>query len=64
MKTIVIERIPGETCYVKLTDFLMATGLVQSKSEAKRLIQQGAIDINGRTTRATWLKFCDESISC
>ena len=32
-----------------LTDLLVKTGYVKSKGEAKRLIRQGAIDIDGQT---------------
>ena len=32
-----------------LTDLLVISGYVKSKSEAKRLLRQGAIDIDGQT---------------
>lgn len=34
-----------------LADVLMEVGLVKSKSEAKRLIDQGAVDVNDKTTK-------------
>jgi tyrosyl-tRNA synthetase len=39
---------PGDAAHVSVVDLLTFSGLATSKAEARRLIQQGGIEVNGR----------------
>lgn len=56
MKEVIIQTTPGQ-CYMRTIDFIYGMGFAPSRTEAKRLLRQGAFEINGVKTTAPWLEF-------
>ena len=57
----IAEDIPEtaiEEANTKLTDLMVSVGLAESKSQARRLVEQGAVKINGET-QTQWDKDID-----
>jgi len=52
-----IEKVKVEKSKWKVIDFLVEKNLADSKSAAKRLLDQGAIEINGQTQKESGVEF-------
>ena len=49
-------------CLVGTADLLSTSGLVESKSEAKRLLSQGAVEVDGRKFSASKISLADGTL--
>ena len=52
------ERIKIETGFIKLQDLLKFAGAVETGGEAKLLIQEGAVKVNGEVCTMRGKKLC------
>lgn len=57
-----LETIKVASSRVNLVDFLTKNNLAKSKSDAKRLLEQGAIEIDGKTASEAQVEFKDGQV--